>query len=354
MTIEIAIVVAIIILAFSFTFTNGFQDGSSVTACAIASRALTPIQAVVLVSFFELLGAIFGGTAVTHTIEGITNWPATPDLLPVIMSSLVAAISWNLITRRFGIPSSSTHALVGGMLGSLWAAGGSSHIVWGNFGNFAQPNGIWKVVLTLIVSPLAGFIAGYLVLLFSTLMLARATMKVNKSLKHLQCFSTSVLAFAHGANDPQKSVGVILLTLHAVGMHASNDNSVPLYLRIASGVAIAMGVAALAPSIVKRVGTGIYRLRNLHALSAETASASVVLFGSLTGGPVSASQVISCSVMGVGSAIRIKGVHWAVAQELLAAWFLTIPCSAILSCGLYMLAFKWLNVFLPHPGSNLF
>ena len=335
-----ALVIVVILLALFFTYTNGFQDGSSVAACALASRVMMPLQAVLLVSCCELAGALFGGSAVSGTIQAITNWPATVDLLPVLVSGLTAAICWNYLTRYFKVPSSSTHALVGGVLGALYASSGFKYIVWGQPG-LIHPTGVWKVVITLFVSPLVGFLAGLLVYVASTIALSRATMHINKGIKWLQWLCTAVLAFAHGANDPQKTMGIIMLSLYAVGFNRAEG--IPIYVRLAAGFSIALGVASLAPGIVKRVGTGIFKMRSLSALSAEAASASVVLFGSLTGGPVAASQVISSSVMGVGSAVHVKNVHWIVAKDMMVAWFLTIPCSAFLSCGLHMLFFHWIN-----------
>ncbi|HEY9792871.1 MAG TPA: inorganic phosphate transporter [Candidatus Obscuribacterales bacterium] len=337
------LVILVILLALFFTYTNGFQDGSSVTACALASRAMSPHQAVILVAICELAGALFGGSAVCGTIQAITNWPAQPSLLPVLISGLVAAIAWNYITRYLKVPSSSTHALVGGVLGALYAAGGLKYIVWGR-ADLIHPTGVMKVVITLFVSPLVGFVAGFLVLLFGVVALSRATMRIAPGVRWLQWVATAVLGFAHGANDPQKSMGIIMLCLYAVGH--SFPEGIPIYVRLASGLSIALGVASLAPGIVKRVGSGIFKMRSLSALSAEAASAAVVLFGSLTGGPVAASQVISSSVMGVGSAVHVKNVHWMVAKDMLLAWFLTIPCSAVLSYGLHGLVLHWLEKLL--------
>lgn len=335
--------VIVIVLCLVFTYTNGFQDGSSVTACGIASRAMTPLQAVYLVATFELLGALLGGSAVANTIQSITSWPDQPDLLPVLASGLIAAIFWNFVTRRLHIPSSSTHALVGGVVGALYAAAGTEFIVMGR-ADILHPSGVWKVIITLLASPVIGFIAGYALLKLANVLLLRATTKVNKPIKKLQWLATAVLAFGHGSNDPQKSMGIIMLCLHAAGM---NEPGIPFYVRLATGVTIALGVVGLAPGIVKRVGSGIYRMKNLDGLVSEVSSGTVVLVGSLTGGPVSASQVISSTVMGVGSANRAKGVHWLAAKELLVAWFMTIPCSA-------MLAYSVHGLFLRHLDDSLY
>ncbi len=346
----LVLTILVFFLSLIFTYTNGFQDGSSVAAAAIASRALSRLQTIILVAICEFLGALFGGSAVSHTIQSITNWPHVPSLLPVLASGLFAAILWNYITKICRFPSSSTHALVGGILGAVFAgSGGLQHIVWGDPDHVLHSTGIWKVVFSLFLSPLIGFLAGYVVLYITIFCLLRASTRANKTLKHLQVLTTAVLAFAHGANDTQKAMGILVLTLNAGGFMTGDE--IPLWVRILTGTAMAVGVASLAPGIVKRVGLGIYRLRPLHGFVTEFASAGVVLVGSITGGPVSASQVIASAVMGLGTAQRRKGVHWLVARDMLIAWFLTIPCSALLACVLHIAIFHWLNRLIANSGN---
>lgn len=341
----LALTVLVFFLSIIFTYTNGFQDGSSVAAGAIASRALSRLQAILLVAACEFLGALFGGSAVSHTIQSITNWPHTPSLLPVLASGLFAAILWNYITKLCRFPSSSTHALVGGIVGAVYAgSGGWQHIVWGDPDHVLHSTGIWKVVFSLFLSPLVGFAAGYVCLQVTVLLLSRASTRANNGLKKMQVFTTAVLAFAHGANDTQKAMGILVLTLNAGGYMIGDD--IPFWVRLLTGTAMAVGIASLAPGIVKRVGLGIYRLRPLHGFVTEFSSAAVVLIGSITGGPVSASQVIASAVMGIGTAQRKKGVHWLVARDMLIAWFLTIPCSALLAFALHIGIFRWLNELL--------
>jgi PiT family inorganic phosphate transporter len=338
----LVLTILVFFLSIIFTYTNGFQDGSSVAAGAIASRALSRLQTIILVAVCEFLGALFGGSAVSHTIQSITNWPLVPSLLPVLASGLFAAILWNYITKICRFPSSSTHALVGGILGAVFAgSGGLQHIVWGDPDHVLHSTGIWKVVFSLFLSPLIGFAAGYICLLGTLVVLMGATTRANKGLKQMQILTTAVLAFAHGANDTQKAMGILVLTLNAGGYMTGDE--IPLWVRILTGAAMAVGVASLAPGIVKRVGLGIYRLRPLHGFVTEFSSAAVVLVGSITGGPVSASQVIASAVMGIGTAQRKKGVHWLVARDMLIAWVLTIPCSAVLACVLHVGIFHWLN-----------
>lgn len=336
-----ALLVLVIALSLLFTFTNGFQDGSSVCASAIASRALSEMQAVCLVAGMEFCGALLGGSAVANTIHSVCSYPDTPNLLPVLIDGLIAAISWNFFTKKIGLPSSSTHALVGGILGSVIACGrGFQYVVWGNVNQVWNAYGVCKVFESLLISPLIGFLAGYIMLHIMILLLIKASNRVNLALKQFQWLSVSVLAFAHGANDTQKAMGVILLALNASGL--SHDQVIPLWVRILSGTAMACGIISLAPSIVRKVGMGIYKLRPLHGFVTQLASATVVLTGSITGGPVSASQVISSSVMGIGSGERIKGVNWLVAKDMLLAWFLTIPCAGLLAAVMYFCIFQWL------------
>ncbi|MGH9552129.1 MAG: inorganic phosphate transporter, partial [Terriglobales bacterium] len=232
--------------------------------------------------------------------------------------------------------SSSTHALVGGIVGSVVAASGGSfrYIVWGAPDHIMHSTGIWKVVLALFLSPLIGFVGGFLCFTVGIFLLMRVSSRVNKYLKEAQWLTVAALAFGHGANDTQKAMGVIMLSLNAVGLTHSTE--IPPWVRFVVGMAMVAGIVALVPGIVKRVG-GIYRLRPIHGLSTELASAVIVIGGSLIGGPVSASQVIASTVMGVGTAERRKGVHWLIARDMLLAWFLTIPCSGVLAVCVYSL-----------------
>lgn len=336
---------AVIILALLFTYTNGFQDGSTVAASGIASLALSPRRAVLLVALCEFIGAIAGGTAVAKTIQSVAVWPDGANLLAILMSSLIAAILWNFLTRCLGIPSSSTHALVGGILGALFSSGSGDTIFWGQTNQLWNATGVSKVVCSLFLSPVTGFLAGYFFLHVLTTALRQATMKINPWVQRAQVFTVAALAFGHGANDPAKSMGVIMVALSAGGL--GDVSTVPLYIRALTGLAMVLGVLSFAHSIVKQVGTGIYKLRPLHALSAELASSAVVLTNSLSGGPVSASQVIASSIMGVGAGARFKGVQWLVAKDMLVAWLLTIPCAGIIAACLHCLLIS--HIVAPVP-----
>lgn len=338
MPLEINLVL-VILLALYFVYTDGFQVGSSVPATAIGCRALNPLQAVALAATFELAGALFGGSAVADTVASITSWPARADLLPVLVAGLAAASLWNHLMRWLKQPSSSTHALFGGVLGAVFAgAAGPEYIVWGNVNSIVDCTGVCKVVLSLLLSPFLGIAMGWFSLKLVTVLLMQASSRIVPTIKALQWVTVASLAFCHGANDSQKAMGVIVLALSAAG--SSGADTIPFWVRVATGTAIALGVASMTPGIVKRVGTEIFRLRPLHGIMTQTAAASIILTASQAGGPVSTTQVIAGSVIGVGSAARLKGVHWLAAREMILGWFLTIPGAAFAAVTLYSLIFK--------------
>lgn len=330
-----------LILGCLFAYTNGFQDGSSVAASPIACRSMTRITAVAITALFEFSGALFGGSKVASSISQITNYPRNDTFLVVLVCALTGAITWNFVTRILRVPSSSTHALVGGLIGAIFASTGNfQYVVFGDFGYLIHPTGVCKVLAALFVSPLLGFVAGFLTLRFVNFVCARATSHLNTTLKRMQFLILPVMAFGHGANDSQKVMGVVVMALSTQSFGRMldpqiGDGGIPLWIRLTVGVFMTMGVVAMAQGIVKRVGAGIYKMRPVHGFVTEFASSVVVMTGSLTGGPVSASQVIASTVMGVGYAQRRKGVHWLVAKDMLVAWFLTIPSAGFTAFLVY-------------------
>lgn len=331
------VLIFVIFLSSFFAYSNGFQDGSTVAASVIGSRVLTPKNAVIIVSIFEFAGALLGGSAVASTVTSIAHFPHNPDVLAWLACAMTAAICWNFLTKQLGFPSSSTHALVGGLLGAVIAAGGGTQlIVWGDFRHILDATGLAKVVVSLFLSPIVGFIAGFLTLKLTMLLLLKASTRVNRWLKLAQIPALALVAFGHGANDTQKVMGVSVLALSSFGMTITE---VPAWIRVLTALAMILGIASLAPRIVRKVGSDIYRLRPVHGFVTQAAAAAVLVYASATGGPVSASQVISSAVMGVGTAERRKGVHWLVAREMLIAWFVTIPGAAIGSAVMYYLLF---------------
>lgn len=343
-TSEFVLFAIVLILSLVFTYTNGLQDGSSVTAGLIVCRVLTPAKAVILVACCELLGAAFGGSAVAQAVRACTRIEENPHLLPVLSAGLTAAILWNFLAKKLNLPSSSTHALFGGLLGAFLAApGGSDNVVWGQV-TLTHPTGFGRILVSLFTSPLLGFLVGYCMLNLVTILLLKATTEVNRYIKIGQIVTVSLLAFGHGANDPQKIMGIIMLALHSTGY--SHSDEIPIWVRLATGLSISIGVLSLAPGIVKKVGNGIYKLRLLHGFVTEAASSFIIVVSSITGCPVSTSQVISSTVMGVGSGERFKDVRWLVARGILVSWFLTIPCAGLCAYVMYSFGFRWLDILI--------
>lgn len=341
---ETIVLTGVIFLSLLFIYTDGFQVGSSIPATAIGCRAMTPAQAVGLAAVAELAGALLGGSAVALSVRDMTNLDSEPRLLFLLGSGLLSAIAWNFLTRALRQPSSSTHALFGGLVGALYAgAGDFRYVQWGAVNHIVDATGLWRIILSLLVSPVTGAIGGYIVLRAAYRLLARASTRINRWIKGAQWLTVTLLAFSHGANDSQKAMGVIILALAAAG--GPGESTVPLWVRLAAGLSIAAGVASIAPGLVKKVGNQLYRLKPIHGFATQIASASIILTASLTGGPVSATQVISSTVVGVGSAERIKGVHWIAARQELASWLLTMPATALIACLIYGSIFRGMTVW---------
>ncbi len=320
-----------------FDYTNGFHDASNIIATPIASRALTPVQAVVIVATFEFLGPLLGGTAVANTIGKFVNLDDVAAILSivVILCGLAGAIFWNLITWWFGIPSSSSHALVGGLAGAVIIAVGSDHVLWG-FSQLAQGHftGVTKVLLSLIISPIIGFWAGFLVHRLVFFLMRGAKPGVNKFFKRIQIFSCAGLAFSHGANDAQKSMGIITLVLLNGGM--IDEFKVPFWVILSCAIAITLGILSGGWRIVRTVGFGIFKVRPIHAFDAQLTSAAVIFGASVVGAPVSTTHVVSSSLMGIGAAERPKAVRWAKAKEIVSTWIITIPGAGSVSILTYL------------------
>lgn len=280
----------------------------------------------------EFVGPFLFGTAVAQTIgKNIIDISAfDPRFIDLstylIMAALIGAIVWNLATWFFGLPSSSSHALVGGMVGAVLVAYGPDKILW---------RGLIYVVLVLFISPLLGFIFGTLFLKATFYLAKNATPKANIFFNKMQILSSVALSLSHGANDAQKPMGVIMMSLVILGL--SPTFHVPLWVILSCASAIALGTASGGWRIIKTVGSKIYRLRSVHAFCAQTSSAIVILAASLLGGPVSTTHVVSSSIMGVGAGQRISAVRWGVAKSIIIAWFITIPASGIIAGFVFLL-----------------
>ena len=327
-----------IVLVVLFDYTNGFHDASNIIAPVIASRAMTPIQAVAIVAVFEFLGPVLGGTAVANTIgKFVTVDDVIADkAVVIILCGIVAAIVWNLGTWWIGIPSSSSHALVGGLAGAVVVSVGADHVLWG-FAELGKGHltGVTKVLIGLVISPLIGFWVGFLLQKLTASLLVRAKPTANRTLRRSQFLTSAWLAFSHGANDAQKSMGIITLVLVLSGR--ISEFAVPFWVILTCASAITLGILSGGWRIVRTVGFGIYKIRPLHALNAQLTSAGVIYAASLLGAPVSTTHVVSSSIMGIGSAERPKAVRWSKAKEILSTWLITIPGSAAVAIACYAL-----------------
>ena len=313
-----------------FDYTNGFHDAANIVATVIASRAMTPAQAVLVVGVFEFLGPLLGGTAVANTIGKFVNLADVPAALSltVLLCGLLGAIIWNFVTWWKGIPSSSSHALVGGLAGAVVVAVGSDHVVWGftelfQHGKFT---GVTKVLLALVVSPLVGFWAGFLLHRLMLAILRAAKPAANNGLRLAQFVTAAGLAFSHGANDGQKSMGILTLVLLLGGFISSFE--VPFWVMLACATALTLGIMSGGWRIVRTLGFAIYRVRPIHALDSQLTSATVIFAASMIGAPVSTTHVVATSIMGIGASERPRAVRWAKAKEIATTWVITIPGSA--------------------------
>ena len=323
------LVIVVIVLALAFDFLNGIHDSSNVVATMISSRAFSPRVALGVTALAEFSGPFLFGVAVAKTIGHEIVAAETISTL-VLVAALASAIVWNLLTWYLGFPSSSSHALIGGLIGSVSMAAGFQAI---------QMAGIEKILLTLFTSPIIGFVVGFIVLRLIYILAWNATPRVNAIFKRSQMITGVALALSHGANDAQKSMGIITLALVTGGY--LQEFKVPIWVIVMCAGMIAFGTAVGGWSLIRTLGGKFFKIRPVDGIAAQMASASVILTASLIGGPVSTTQVVSSAIMGVGAAERANKVRWHVAQEIITAWVLTIPASAAVGAGVYWLISKF-------------
>jgi len=334
----VMLAVTAVIVVLIFDYTNGFHDASNIIATVVASRAMTPVQAVIIVATFEYLGPLLAGTAVADTIGNFIDIGALQslDAVAIILCGITGAISWNLLTWWFGIPSSSSHALVGGLVGAVVVSAGAGHVVWG-LGELSRGHltGVTKVLIALVVSPVIGFWAGFMIHRLMKFLLRAATPVANRYLRQVQFLTAAGLAFSHGANDAQKSMGIITMILLLGGF--ITEFAVPSWVILACASAMTLGILSGGWRIVRTVGFGIYKVRPLHAFDAQLTSAAVILAASMIGAPVSTTHVVSSSLMGIGASERPRAVRWGKAREIVKTWIITIPGSAAVAIISYYL-----------------
>ncbi len=321
-----ALLFVVLALAVLFDYINGFHDTANAIATSVSTRALRPEQAILLSATANFVGALTG-TAVAKTIaSGLAETPGGHDGQIIVAAALVGAITWNLITWRFGIPSSSSHALIGGLLGAVIVGVGTQAII---------VNGVIdKVLIPLVASPLIGVVGGFTFMVVLLNVFRRAhPQRLNANFRRLQILSATFMAFSHGSNDAQKTMGIITLAL--VGAGIISEPIVPLWVIVLAATAISLGTAAGGWRIIRTMGQRVVKLDPVHGFAAETTAATIILGASHLGVPVSTTHVISSAIMGVGASIRLSAVRWGVAGNIIVAWILTIPAAGLVA------AFAW-------------
>jgi len=319
-----AFVIAIVVVALIFDYINGFHDTANAIATVVSTRVLAPRTAILMAAGLNFLGAIFS-TSVAKTIaKGIVDPHDATQA--VVLAAILGAITWNLVTWRFGIPSSSSHALIGGLCGAAIAHGGIRTLLWSGIKE--------KVVVPLVSSPVAGFVLGLALMLCTYLAFARVHPgRIGPIFRRLQVLSAAAMAFAHGQNDAQKSMGIITLAL--LSAHVVHSSNIPLWVVILCAIAMALGTSVGGWRIMHTMGHRIIRLTPVQGFAAEASAATILFTASHFGMPVSTTHVISGSIMGVGASKRLSAVRWGVAQSMVVAWILTLPAAGVVAAVAY-------------------
>lgn len=313
--------VLIVIGALAFDFINGFHDTANSIATAVSTKALTPRRAIILAATMNFVGAMaFTGVAKTITKDIVDPFALENGSL-VILAALIAGIAWNLITWYYGIPSSSSHAIIGSIAGAAIAASGLGAL---------NVNGFGKILQALILSPILAFGAGFIVYsIFKVVFKNNNLPKTNKRFRYFQIATAALQSFTHGTNDAQKAMGIITMALMANGYAQTSD--IPFWVQLSCAIAMGLGTSVGGWKIIKTVGGKIMKIRPVNGVAADLTGASVIFGATAIGLPVSTTHVISSSILGVGSAHRIKGVKWGTAQRMLITWVITLPISATLA-----------------------
>jgi PiT family inorganic phosphate transporter len=325
-------------LAFAFALTNGFHDASNAIATLVATRAATPLQAIVLASVFTMLGPILIGSAVAATMAGIVSVPAD-ETIAVIGAGLIGATTWNLLTWWRGLPSSSGQALVGGLVGAALVEGGTGAVNWGGFDGW-RPVGVIGTLVAIAVSPVLGGLAAFVVLRVLRRGLARGSSRLRAPVNRSQWVGAATLAFSHGANDAQKAVGLVATML--VATDKTQSLSAPLWVTVGSAAALTLGTVFPGWRIVETIGKRIYRIRALDGLSSQAGSSAVILSASFLGAPISTSHVVSASIVGIGAGRRRwHHVRWRIVRDIGIAWLTTIPATAAIAAVAFPI-WRWI------------
>ena len=319
------LLIAIIVVALTFDFTNGFHDSANAIATSVSTRALSPRVALLMAAVLNMAGAFISQNVAKTVGKGIVTLPA--DSQTVVLAALIGAICWNLITWYLGLPSSSSHALIGGLIGATLVAVGLSGVEW---------SGLWhKVLLPMVSSPVVGLLVAFLLMNLLLLLVFRWSPRpVNRTFRLLQPISAGAVAIAHGMNDAQKTMGVIWLALITSG-HLSSSAPIPTWVILVAALSISLGTYFGGWRIIRTLGTKIIHLDPIHGFAAETASAGVIFTASHLGYPISTTHTITASIMGSGTTGGLSAVKWGVAGNIVWAWVLTIPAAAGVAAGVY-------------------
>ncbi|GGJ32330.1 inorganic phosphate transporter [Paenibacillus hunanensis] len=319
----------VVFLALAFDFINGFHDTANAIATSVSTRALPPRTAILMAAIMNFVGAITF-TGVAKTIGGSVADPAKLDNgIEIVIATLIAAIIWNLATWWFGIPSSSSHALIGALAGAVLVGAGSGSVNWSGFG---------KIVEGLLLSPLIAFVVGFIVMhILKWIFAKRSPHSVNKGFRTMQILTAALQSFSHGTNDAQKAMGIITFALVAAGVQDNLD--VPLWVKISAATAMALGTSVGGWKIIKTMGTKIFKIEPINGFAADATSATVIFTATLTHLPVSTTHAVTSAILGVGAAKRFREVKWGLAGRIVIAWVITIPVAALLSGIIYKLLF---------------
>jgi PiT family inorganic phosphate transporter len=319
--------VLIVIFALAFDFINGFHDTANAIATSVSTRALTPRQAIILAAVMNFIGALtFTGVAKTIT-KDIVDPFALENGPVVILAALTAAIAWNLITWYYGIPSSSSHALIGSIAGAAMSAAG--------FG-ILNYQGFFKILQSLIISPFLALAVGFIVMsIFRMLFKNTNLTRTTRGFRMFQVVTAAMQAYTHGTNDAQKAMGIITMALIAANYHTTTD--IPEWVRISAAIAMGLGTSVGGWKIIKTVGGKIMKIRPVNGAAADLSSAMIIFAATTFHLPVSTTHVISSAIMGVGAAQRVKGVKWGVAQRIVLTWIITLPVSALIAGFVYQI-----------------
>ncbi len=323
------IMLIVIILALAFDFINGFHDTANAIATSVSTRAMKPRTAIMMAAVMNFLGAIMF-TGVAKTIGGSVADPAKLDNgLEVLVATLLSAIIWNLITWWFGIPSSSSHALIGSLAGAVYVGAGADKLNW---------SGFTTIVEGLVFSPIIAFVIGYIIMTILRWIFARRSPHtVNKGFRSMQIVTAAIQSFTHGTNDAQKAMGIITFAL--VTADFQDHMEVPLWVKLAAATAMALGTSVGGYKIIKTMGTKIFKIEPINGFAADLSAASVIFGATLFHLPVSTTHAITSSILGVGAAKRFSAVRWSMAGRIVIAWVITIPIVFVMAGLIYKLLF---------------